>query len=137
MVKRSPKTTGKKNQSLSAVENVDKKRGNSWVGDLTYPIRDVLIASMSNGLFLIAVMALVIVTFVYRLPDTELRSFAKDVYRAWKDLSIIGWVLWLISCGIWLFHVRFISKRSNKEIIRLAGEKDKYQKQLFERATTK
>jgi hypothetical protein len=129
-----PPKKQKKQPSTSAKPVEEESKNNSWVGDLTYPIRDVLIASMANGLFLIAVVALIITIFVYRLPSEQLLIFAKNVYVGFENLYILGWILWITTCGIWLFHIRYIRKINNKEVLRLSDEKDKYQKQLFENA---
>lgn len=134
MVKEVQKQKSNKNKVKTEESKDNNKIGNSWVGDLTYPVRDVLIASMSNGLFLAAVMALIVVLFIYRLPSEELLVFAKNVYKGFGDLSFLGWILWLITCASWLFHVKYINRTNKKENIRLTNEKDKYQKQLFNKA---
>ncbi len=122
-----------KNQKEKSLptEYIKDKTRRSWVGDLTYPIRDVLLASMSNGLFLIAILALIIVIFVYRLPNEQLLDFAANVYKAWINLYVLGWVLWILTCAAWLFHWKYAYDKKNKEIMRLSDEKNKYQRQLF------
>ncbi|MCC9018949.1 hypothetical protein [Flavobacterium lipolyticum] len=135
MIKGNKPAKKQKKESLPSVKPIEEEsKKNTWVGDLTYPVRDVLIASMANGLFLIAVVALIITVFIYRLPSEQLLIFAKDVYTGFDNLYILGWILWIITCAAWLFHVKYIGKRNNKEILRLSDEKDKYQKLLFEKA---
>lgn len=132
MTKGSKQPKNQKKQSSPSTKPVENEsKGKSWVGDLTYPIRDVLIASMANGLFLIAVVALIITIFIYRLPSEQLLTFAKNVYAGFDNLYILGWTLWIATCGIWLFHVKYIRKKTTEEILRLKEEKDKYQMQLF------
>lgn len=124
------KQKGKKIAPNNAVKSIDNQKV-SWVGDITYPIRDLLIKSMERGQLLLCGVLVVIMIFLFRLPENDLSAFTTNLLNRVQSNDIWGFILFFTVCLVWFFHNRYIRKIHRKEITRITNEKDEIQKKLF------
>ncbi len=84
---------------------------------------DVAMRAIDRGQFpLFAIWSLALLALV-RVS----RSFLE---RYLLNYAIWGWVLWLVTLGGWLVHVRWLRRKYSEEIDRLSEEKKSLQEQL-------
>jgi hypothetical protein len=96
-------------------------------------LREVLIASMNKGQFPIAILGIVIVSFIWRIPS---ETVAKIAERA-VDLVAAGWLagyaLSVFLLAGWFFHAKWQRKIINAEMKRLAAERTALQESALGR----
>ncbi len=82
-------------------------------------LRDVLVASMSQGLFMIAVVALLISIILIRMPQADVSKLAFEILGLFKDYKTLGWGITIVvvpTAGIFFNRFRRLHK---EEINRL------------------
>jgi|SRR6218665_127847 len=108
------------------------KQGNSWVGDLTYPIRDVFIESLGKGQFIAAGIIFFIGLFFYRLPANELSSFFNSLLDRLEVNNIWGWCLFVLAMIGWFIHYKLVSRGYARELNRALHEKEELQSKFLD-----
>ena len=94
-------------------------------------MRDVLIASMNKGVFLIACIFFIFVIIIMRLESDALLSFLNALLDKLSDWSVTGWVLFALVVITWWWQARMARKNHHHEIARMAREKKNLQEQLL------
>ena len=94
-------------------------------------IRDVLVASINKGQFLVALVGAIVFLFIWRIPAQDLTLLAREIGAGLQEWSVIGWLLFaLVSLSWCVFAIR--SRRIYRaEIRRVSAEKSDLQKKLL------
>lgn len=101
------------------------------VQSLTFPLRDVLIESLSRGQFIAAGVLLLLGIFVWRLPEGELFPLVVLILSRIESHGSWGWVSFLATGICWLYHFRFLTRTHYARIKHLQKEKEALQTELL------
>ena len=93
--------------------------------------RDVLVASINKGQFLIALTGLIILVFIWRLPAAALESLAQSVIHKLDQGDLIGWLLFILVSAAWGIISRRSQTSHKNEITRIGKEKSALQQKLL------
>lgn len=99
-------------------------------------LRDVLIASINRGQFLTAIVGLIILVTLIRLPQEELSNLVFEVLELFKSLYLIGWALFFAAIAGWYFNAKSLRKMHSNEMNRMASEKKDLQEKLIGKMKT-
>lgn len=94
-------------------------------------VRDVLIASMNKGLFPLAVLALIVIVAIVKMPSEDVSTLVFQVVQGLTARALIGWFL---SGGIaifWLLHSKWQRRIINAEMARLSDLRNQLQEKLL------
>lgn len=97
--------------------------GGAWAAAL----RDVLIASINKGQFPLAVLGLVLLTLILKMPPADV---SKRVFRLVDGVergSLLGYLLSLLLLGGWYIHARYQRRVIAEELDRMAAERNTLQ----------
>lgn len=94
-------------------------------------IRDVLVASINKGQFLIALTGLIILVFIVRLPPAALQALAQSVVEKLDQGDLVGWLLFVFVSIAWAIISRRSRATSRNEISRIGKEKSILQQKLL------
>lgn len=122
-------------KSKEPLNSVPPSQNENWVKSITHPIRDVLIASLDKGQFIIAGLILLVGIYLWRLPEKDISSFGENLLSRFEANYLWGWFLFIILAAGWYIHVRYINKIYTRELDRISEEKNKLQEQLFKHVT--
>lgn len=93
-------------------------------------IRDVLVASINKGQFLVAVLAAIVGLIIYRLPEKELGFLSHKIIDRLMDWSAVGWGLSACLVLGWYVHAKWQRRVTHGEMKRLSDERTKLQEKL-------
>jgi hypothetical protein len=93
--------------------------------------RDVLIASMSKGQFPIAIVGIVIIIIVARMPQDEVGKLASNLLAKIESRYWAGFAFWLLTAIGWFYHARWQRKRIDREMKRISEERTQLQAKLI------
>lgn len=90
-------------------------------------LRDIIIASLNKGQFLVMGFWLIVFILILKLDSSE----ALNLLRAFKtllvDLRILGWTLFGITIVGWYFISKSVRRSHYREMSRISDEKKSYQ----------
>ena len=101
-------------------------RYNAWAAG-----RDVLLASLARGQFLVALAALVVITVILKMPSEDVSKLAIKFLDLLGDTYIWGYCSSVILGISWILHSRYQRKFYCKEIDRVVKEKGELQGMLI------
>ena len=90
-------------------------------------VRDVLIASMNKGQFLLALAGLVILLLVWRMPEQELAKLVNRLLDGLENFTLVGYILFLAMLIGWVFHARYQRRIITNELDRMSEERNRLQ----------
>jgi hypothetical protein len=90
--------------------------------------RDVLISSMTKGQFPLALMGLIILAIILKMPADDVSKLAFELFKALELHYISGYILSVVALGSWFFHSRWQRKQIITEMRRIAFERNRWQK---------
>lgn len=102
------------------------ERPNGWA-----VLRDVLIQSINKGQFAVAVLGVIVLFGIFKMPPNEVGGLVKEVLKSGRDdvwASYITNVLLVIG---WFVHSRYQRRSLAAEMERIGLEKSKLQEQLL------
>lgn len=91
-------------------------------------LRDVLIASMSKGQFPLALLALIFVVMILKMPQADVSKLVFEIFQLLKQGYYVGYALSALTIGGWFMHARWQRRVIDSEMARIAQERDRYQK---------
>ena len=103
-----------------------ERRAEGQIG-IPQAMRDVLIASINKGQFLLAVVALIIITMIIRMPEKDVSLLAFSILDRLGNGSYFGYILASLSTTGWFFHARFQRRIIVDELERLSTERTQLQ----------
>jgi hypothetical protein len=97
--------------------------GGAWVAAL----RDVLIASINKGQFPFAILGLVSLTLIIKMPSDDVSKLVFRLVDGMERDSLSGYFLSLLILIGWYIHARYQRRVINGEIERMAAERNTLQ----------
>ena len=94
-------------------------------------LRDVLVASLNKGQFVIAVAALIIVVMLVRMPPEDVTKLAFEIIHKLSSGNLVGYALAVVLALCWYIHAKKQRRNCEEELKRLTGERTKLQKQTL------
>jgi hypothetical protein len=91
-------------------------------------VRDVLIASLNKGQFPLALLALIILALIWKLPAEDVSAL---VFMTFNKLEYWGYPLSVVAFGGWFFHARRQRQLIVAELERISHERDKIQEKTL------
>ena len=95
-------------------------------------LTSVFVVSMSKGQFPAAIIGLVVVIAVSRLPPEDLSRLAFSVKNDLVSGALVGYIAAFLTTTGWFFHARWQRKIISVEMQRIGKEKSKIQTETFE-----
>lgn len=95
-------------------------------------LTSVFVTSMNKGQFPAAIIGLILVIVVSRLPPEDLSALAFAVKNDLVSGALLGYVVALLTTTGWFFHARWQRKTIYLEMQRIGKEKSKIQTETFE-----
>lgn len=93
-------------------------------------MRDVLVASMNKGQFSSAMLGMILLVIVFRMPSNDIGDIARVVVDKLISGSIVGWGLSLVLTISWYFHAKWQRRNIHEEMRRISSERTELQQQL-------
>lgn len=105
-------------------------RPNGQVG-LFQMLRDVLIASINKGQFPIALLAIIAVVMLMRMPPEDIGKLVLRLLDAAERRWVVGYALCAVTALGWFFHARFQRRVIDGEVARVCDERTRLQQQAL------
>jgi hypothetical protein len=93
--------------------------------------RDVLVASLNKGQFPFAMMGVVSLALIWRMPKQDLSKLVFELLESAKSGAILGWLLFAVAILGWFLHARAARAAFTREMNRITGERNRYQSQAM------
>jgi hypothetical protein len=94
-------------------------------------LRDVLVASLNKGQFLVAVCALVLIVMILKMPSQDIGRLVLRLLDAAETRYVLGYFLAGVFLVGWFVHARYQRREIAREIERLTGERNRLQSQVL------
>lgn len=94
-------------------------------------VRDVLIASMNKGQFPLALIGVIVLTLIMKMPQEDV---AKLVFEIWYNIlngKLISSVLFVATALGWTAHAKWQRRMITNEMERISGERTRLQQQAL------
>ena len=101
-------------------------KGGTKVGFWEF-LRDVLIASMNKGQFPAALLAMVVLSMIWRMPPVDVSKLMFRLLDVAEEERLVGYVVSVVSLFGWFFHARYQRKLINQEMLRISDERNQLQ----------
>ena len=95
-------------------------------------VRDVLIYSMDKGQAPLFLAATIIIIALFKLPQSYLPTLVDRIIKKTADGYFVGYILWIASVAGWYINVKLVLKFKNKEIDRMADQRNFYQQKCID-----
>lgn len=90
-------------------------------------VRDVLIASLNRGQFIPALLGMIFVVMILRMPPEDVSQLVFEIHRNIVNASLVGYFLGMLAISGWFIHSRWQRKLIDREMKRIAEERNKWQ----------
>lgn len=106
-----------------------KKPVNKPEASLTFVgmVQNVLLKSMSRGLFLPALGGVICLLVVWKIPAQDVSKLAFGLGKHLADHSLTGYALFLVVLVAWPIHARYQRSLMTHEVRRAANERTRVQ----------
>lgn len=94
-------------------------------------IRDVLIASMNKGQFPLALVGLIIIISIIKMPPDDVSKLVFSITDMLINGYILGYLLFLVTVISWFIHAKLQRRIFSSEIERMAEEKSTIQQTVL------
>jgi hypothetical protein len=101
-------------------------KGGTKVGFWEF-LRDVLIASMNKGQFPAALLAMVVLSMIWRMAPADVSKLMFRLLDVAEEERLAGYVVSVLSLFGWFFHARYQRKLINQEMQRISNERNQLQ----------
>jgi hypothetical protein len=88
------------------------------VGTVSDGRRDVLIASMNKGQFPAALIAMFILSMIWRMPPADVSKLVFRLLDLAEERCLVGYVASVLFLFGWFFHARYQRRLITREISR-------------------
>lgn len=92
-------------------------------------VRDVLVASMNKGQFPLAIVSLIIIVLILKMPPDDVSKLVFSIINLMQDGYLLGYVLFAGSTGGWFFHAKWQRRVITTEFNRMSAERNNVQEQ--------
>ena len=94
-------------------------------------VRDVLIYSMDKGQAPLIIIGAIFIIMLLKVPDNYLPTLVDRIIKRITDGYLVGYTLWIVSVVGWYINVKLVLNFKNKEIDRVADERNFYQQKCI------
>ena len=88
-------------------------------------IRDIFVAMINKGQFLIALPALIVALIIYKMPGKDVARMAAQIMGDLSSGYLFGWVLAIVAIMGWYFHAKYQRRIADREIKRICNERNR------------
>lgn len=110
---------------------MSKKTGGQPKVTIAQAVRDIFLAAINKGQFLVAILGLILVIIAWRLPSDDLSKFASNIVEDLKNGYLLGYFLFIISLGGWFIHAKRLRRTAHHEHKRIGLEKSELQEKAL------
>lgn len=103
------------------------KAGDKESAGFYQAIRDVLIESMRRGQFPTALVGLIVIVILIKMPGEDVSTLAFKVLDHFEKGVLVGWGLWIVTIVAWAIHGRYQRRTIAGEMMRIAEERNRLQ----------
>ncbi len=123
-----------KNKITETSVNMAAKGRNSNNNNIGFwhMMRDVLVSSLNKGQFPVAILGVIILTWLIRLPETDLSKLTFETFDFFKTYYIGGYISTIGLALGWFYHSKRQRRLHTEEIARLSGERTEWQQKALE-----
>jgi hypothetical protein len=90
-------------------------------------LRDVLIASINKGQFPWAILAMIVIAVIFRMPPDDVSKLAFRVLDALERGALLGYALAFFATAGWFFHSRYQRRIITVELNRMSKQRNQLQ----------
>jgi hypothetical protein len=94
-------------------------------------LRDVLVASLNKGQFLVALNGLILIVLILKMPSVDVGKLVFRLLDAAEARYILGYILAGVSLLGWFVHSKYQRREIARELERLSGERNRLQSQAL------
>ena len=93
-------------------------------------VRDVFIASMSKGQFPLAILGILAMIIILKMPSEDISNLAAKFIGLLSEWKIVGYVGAIFLAFGWFFHSKFQRRTFSDEVRRISEERNILQEKL-------
>lgn len=90
-------------------------------------VRDVLVASMNKGQFPFAMLTVIVLAMIVKMPPADVSRLAFRLFDAIERHELLGYIFSIVSLTGWFFHAKYQRRIITDEMTRLSGERNSLQ----------
>ena len=90
-------------------------------------LRDVLVASMNKGQFPAALIAMIVLSMIWRMPPTDISRLIFRLLDVAEAERLAGYFVSVVSLSGWFFHARYQRRLITHEMQRISNERNQLQ----------
>jgi hypothetical protein len=90
-------------------------------------LRDVLIASIEKGQFPAALIAMIVLSMIWRMPPADVSKLVFRLFDVAEEKGFIGYVASVLCLFGWFFHARYQRGLITREMRRVSRERNQLQ----------
>jgi hypothetical protein len=94
-------------------------------------LRDVLVASLNKGQFLIALNGLILIVLILKMPSADVGRLVFRLLDVTEAHYLLGYILAVVSLLGWFSHSKYQRRMITQELGRLSGERNRLQAQAL------
>lgn len=98
--------------------------------------RDVLVASMNKGQFPLAMVGIIFMVMVLKMPSEDVSKLVFRIFDGISDGSVVGYVMSAALLMGWVLHSKWQRRIVAAEIERMGREKSQLQEKLLDKSLT-
>lgn len=110
-----------------------RKQPNQQTVTWAHAFRDIFITAMNRGQLPILSVCGIVFILIYKLDANQAFQLLNSFITEFKNFSISGWVLWILTIIAWFFHSKKVRKDFSAEMMRVGREKSKAQAKVSNR----
>lgn len=100
-------------------------------------ISNVLVESMSTGLFLPAAIVILFIIVLVRIPPEEIAPLVEKGLDYLIGTKVLGYTLAVVCALGWIFNIKIIMRQQNIEVKRIIEERNHWQEQVMGKESIK
>ena len=105
----------------------NKTAGQAQAIGFWHMLRDVLVASINKGQFPAALLGLVVLSLIWRMPKEDVGRLVSELMNGLRSGWLLGYVLAGVALVCWYLHARYQRRLITGEMRRIAKERDALQ----------
>jgi hypothetical protein len=100
----------------------------------SHAIRDVFVTALNKGQFPLAIIGLIILVLIWRMPNQDVSKLVFEILADLKAGYLAGWGLTVITSLGWFFHAKHIRRVMQNEFNRISKERTEQQEKRLNKS---
>jgi hypothetical protein len=96
--------------------------------------RDVVISAMDKGQLIPVGLFVFVLLMIFKMNAVDDAALANRLLDLIKNHSMVGYICWILTLGLWYVHARYMRMEHNEESGRIGREKSRLQEQVSGRS---